>query len=352
MTTENTELMLILKEQNVAADNAQALIKAFGAPFTEAGKILSTYKEIAVTDRSQTDAMKEARSMRLALARIRYGVENKRKELKEDALRSSRAIDGVARYIRENIQPAEDYLALQERFIEIEDEKAAATKKAERVAMLAPLVADISYYNYEAMTDEQFSELIIDRTAVRDAAERAKELAETERLAQIEADAKEAQRVLDENAELKKQAEQREIANAKRDAAERAERAKADKLRAAERAKADKLLAAERAKAEAERQKREAVELAQRTKDAEAQRIADQKAVTEAKAQAEADELERKAILAPDKDKLLTFAKALAMIRDDKLPAVKSNAAQEVVNYIDGELTKLQATINAKAAKL
>ena len=61
------ELQKIVDQSNIAGDNGKALIEAFGAPFEEAGQILSNYQDIVVTDESQTDVMKLARENRLTL---------------------------------------------------------------------------------------------------------------------------------------------------------------------------------------------------------------------------------------------------------------------------------------------
>ena len=357
------ELVATFKKLGITDDEASSLMTTFGVPLTEAGVILDTYKNIQVTDESQVKEMAEAKEKRLILKKIRNGVENTRKALKEDHLRKGNAIQAVANYIKDEIEPAEAYLELQEKFAEIKRAERDAKIRAERIEKLMKYTDNISLYNLDNLEDETF-ELLLNKLKKEYDDKIAAEKAETERLDKIEKERiAEQKRVIAENAKLRKEAEEKEVAlaierkveadrQAKIDAARQkeleAERAKVE----VERAKADKLLAAERAKAEAERQKREAVELAQRTKDAEAQRIADQKAVTEAKAQAEADELERKAILAPDKDKLLNFANALETIRREKLPAVKTKQAQDVVNLIDEMLIKMQNIIEKKAKEL
>ena len=144
---QSKELELIIKEQNVPAENAKALLAAFGAPFIEAGDILRTYKDIKVTGEDQLEEMQKARDARLTLKRIRTGVEAKRKELKEEALKTGKVIDGVARYIKENIQPAEEYLELQEKYAELKAAEAAAKVREARIAKLHEYNADPAAYN-------------------------------------------------------------------------------------------------------------------------------------------------------------------------------------------------------------
>jgi len=71
-----------------------------------------------------------------------------------------------------------------------------------------------------------------------------------------------------------------------------------------------------------------------------------------ARAKAKADEAERQALLAPDKDKLITFSNALEIVRKQKLPAVKTKQAQDVVNLIDRMLIGMQMIILAKSKEL
>lgn len=328
---EQNQLQVILDEQNVAKDNAQALIKAFGAPFDEAGAILAEYESIVVTDEDQFDLMAEARSKRLALKNIRVGVENKRKELKEDSLRTGRAIDSVAKFIKDAIEPAEKHLELQEKYGEIKLAERKAKIKAERIEKLMKYTNDISVYNLDDMTDEAFETLLSQLKAAADAeAERiAKE--EADRAAAEKAKAEDDERIRQENARLKREADEREASLEKEREAERKKQAAID-------AENEKKLEAERKKADEEREKREALEAEQR---AEKDRIA--------KEQAEADESKRKALLAPDKDKLLAFADQIDAIQP---PNVSNRDAGKVLDETKDFLERISKNLRKKAKEL
>lgn len=214
---KNNELQAILTEQNVAKENAGQLLAAFGAPFEEAGKILSEYKTIVVTEEDQTDLMADARSKRLALKNIRVDVEKKRKELKENSLRTGRAIDSVAKFVKETIEPAEKYLELQEKFVEIRQSERAAKLKAERVEQLAKYMSDpAGYYNLDNMTDEQFIDALQSAKSVSDAKEAELKRIEEEHIAEEKAKAEEYERVRAENERIKKDTEEREALHKKR----------------------------------------------------------------------------------------------------------------------------------------
>lgn len=349
---EANKLQVILNEQDVAKENAKQLLDAFGAPFEEAGKILAEYRTIVVTEEDQLDIMANARSKRLALKDIRVDVEKKRKELKEGSLRIGRAIDSVAKFVKEIIEPAEKYLEEQEKFAEIKQAERAARIKAERVEKLMQYTNDLSMYNLDGMGEEQFESLLNTLKSQHDArlaAEKAAaEVAEQERQAEI----KRQKDIEAENVRLKIEAEKREKQLEEERRAEalhqrdlEVQREKERKAEAAKQAKVDaekeKELAAERAKVEEERKKREEVERSQREKE-----------VAEARNKAAAEQAERDALLAPDRDKLLSFSNALEVIRREKLPAVKTKQAQDVINLIDEMLVKMQDIIVKKSKEI
>lgn len=321
-----SELEVILKEQNVAKANAEALIEAFGAPFTEAGEILKSYKEIVVTDKKQLREMSAAREKRLILKKIRVGVENKRKELKEDALRTGKAIDGVAKYIKETILPAEEYLELQENFAKLQAEKEAQELLQTRMNKIDKY-SESAYYNLAELSDEQFETLLAEVKKKHEDDIKAEKEAEAKRLADIEAEKQRQIEIEKENARLKKEAELAEIEREKERAAER------------------KVQEAKDAEIEAERKKRQEIEKAEA--DRKAKEYEEQRLAKEAE-----DKKLREELLAPDKDKLIQFSRALDMIRTEKLPAVKSNQAQELVNYTRDELKRLAEYLTNKAGEL
>lgn len=318
------DLQTILVDQNIARENAKNLIEAFGAPFEEAGKILTDYKEIIVTEEDQFDLMNTARNKRLALKNVRIEVEKKRKELKEDSLKVGRAVDSVARFVRETIEPAEKYLEQQEKFAELRQAERATALKAKRVEQLMQYTKDLSVYNLDHMTEEQFNTLVNTLKAQQGAniAEQKRILDEAE--AKSKAEREDQERIRIENAKLKKEADEREAKALEERRKAEAEAAKAQETHEAEQRAAQ-------AKLDEERKKREAVEAEQR---AALQKIETERQV--------AEESKRQALLAPDKDKLLTLAISLETI---ELPALASKDAQAVLNQVEGLLSKVSTYI-------
>lgn len=427
----NNQLQVILKEQHVPKAQADALIEAFGGPFNEVGEILADYQTIKVTDVNDTATMTKARVKRLALKKARTTVEGKRKELKENIVKQGRAIDSVARFVKEVIAPAEEYLQLQEDYAKLEAKRVAEAKRADRIARLSKYPVDPDFYNLDAITDEAFDDIIAKLEADRLAAIEHQKNVEAQQKAEADARAAAQKRRERDNARLRAvsalgfylndvgqllrqggydtghefdsllelddkafdakvdefiKASDKQFADEAE--ARRAEQAKIEEAAKRQTARLNEITgygarydaehdryvlgeiwvtinqvetksdedwativalfsktAAEIDQAERERKEAEAA------KDAELKAARDKKArEDEAKAKAEADE--RVALLAPDKTKLTTLADGLEMVRSSKLPALKTKQAQDIVNEIDADLTRLIANIRAKADRL
>ena len=231
MTTDSQVLNIRdgLVKSGLEITDAEQLIKAYGAPFTEVGEILATYKDIVVTDVSQKEEMQKARKMRLALRGQRVKIKKTHDFLKADVLKQSKAIDFVNRETAKIIGEAEKYLEDQEKFAENLLKIQQEEKRAERRAKLMMYTDDISLYEptLTSLSDEKFEQLLAQlKQANEDAkaaaeAEEAKRKAEAERAAKAEAEA-EAARLRAE-----KEAEERAKAEAEAKAAEEARKAAA-----------------------------------------------------------------------------------------------------------------------------
>ncbi|OLT47746.1 hypothetical protein BJF87_21260 [Gordonia sp. CNJ-863] len=296
--------------------DAQALLVEYGAPFTEAGEILTTFETIQVKDEDDKATMKLARAHRLKLRQVRIGVENKRKELKADIVKRGNAIDGVARFVKEVITPAEEYLQAQEDFAKIKEAEHKVARLAHRIEALSPLTNNTSVYDLDAMSDDDFESLITRLKQERDDSLAAEEKAKAEAAARAEAERLERERIRAENEALRKQAE-----------VERLERAELERQ--------------SRERINAERAKREELERAER----------ERREAEEAERRAEW-ERQRRERLAPDRDKLLSFSRALEVIRTEKLPEVASEEARGVIDKIDRDLVAMQNMITERASKL
>jgi hypothetical protein len=283
-------LAVIVKESGLEATKAKYILDKFQNYFEIASEWEKKAKTLVVTKESQVAEMQMARTGRLFLREKRIAIENARKELKEQALREGKAIDGIANVLKALIVPIEEYLERQEKFIELQQEKKNETLR-------------IAEENAEKIEAE------------REAKEKAKKLTiENERLRK---EAQEREKLLQaEREERKKQEEVKR--KAEKEAREKEEKAEAE--RKAERKKQEereKKLREEKEKAEEElRFKKEAEERAKREEEEriEALRSAD------------------------DKTKLLNLAKN---IKDIKLPEVKSKKAKLLLGKVENSLKQV-----------
>lgn len=325
------QLVVVAKESGLEESKVNGLLSMFGDDFTKATKALEWSKTLVVTEESQTDLMKKAREARLKLKDIRVNVEHTRKELKEQSLREGKAIDGMANIIKAMIVPAEEHLEKQEKFAENLAKERKARISAERLNKLLEYTDVPSMYSYEDMEQSVFDTLVKDLKTAKEARIAAEKKVEADRIAAEKAAAEEQERIRKENAKLKAEAEAREAALAKERAAAEAERKKLEEKAAKERAEVEAKLAKER-------EAREAAEKAEANrKAAEAQKIAT------------AEEEKRKALLAPDKEKLLSFADVIDKL---ELPNVSNRDAGKVLDETKDFLARISKNLRTKAGEL
>lgn len=222
----NNQLAVIVKDSGLEQTKSQYILDKFTNYFEIASDWEKKAKEIVVKDENDKAEMQMARVGRLFLRDKRIAIEKARVELKEQALREGKAIDGIANILKALIIPVEEYLEKQEKFVEIKEKAEAEAKRLAEEKRL-----------------------------------------EEERIAQEEAQRKEQERIRLENVKLRQEAEEREKAMAqeraeaekKRLALEesaRKEREESERLARIEKEKAEKVLAQERAKLETERQEK------------------------------------------------------------------------------------------------
>lgn len=335
-------LAVVVSETGLQGPNAESLLLAFRPFFGKAQALVEAAAAINVTDATQVTEMKNARASRLALRAVRVEVEAARKTMKEDSLRTGRAIDGMANVLKFLIEPAENRLEEMEKFAERKEAERKAALKSGREDLLRPFGIDTSAYMLGEMKQETFAELLNATRVAHEAKVAAAQKAEVERIAAEAARTAEEKRVRDENERLRQEAVAAEAARKaereKLEAEARKEREKAEAERraaeakaAAERAAADKKLAEERAA----REKLERDAAAARAKEEAAR-----------KAQIAA---EKKAARAPDKDKFLAVA---AAVRGITIPAVSSLEAVAVRETIVQKTEAFAAWIETQANAL
>ncbi len=369
---EKSPLKLVIKENNLELDSAKLLVSSFEPLLQEAKKWAERVANINVTDASQTREMKLARETRLALRRIRIDTEDKRKSLKENSLRYSRALDGAANIIKFLVVPLEEKLEAQEKFVELQEKKRKDELKQTRLMLLAPFGTDTSFYSLDEMPETVFQQLLTGEQASAEKKKAEAQRIENERIEseRQKALAIEATRV--ENEKLKAEAQRREVAaRLEREMAQEALKAAqetAKKEKELAESKAATALAEERKKAQeaaqrlAELQKKEKEETAKQLQAAEAARKkaeADAKALADAAKKKEDDakasalrekelqeEAIRKAAAAPDKQKLLRLANQIRSLELDSISSTTLTAE------IQSQVEKFALWIEKKANSL
>lgn len=389
MSTTPNPIVTLIDNSQLEVATADALKLAFAGAYDQAKEWDEKAKTIIVTDASQLKEMKLAKESRLALRKVRTGVEDKRKELKADALNYGRTVDAIANELKGLIEPIEAHLLEQEEFAKRIEAKRIEEMKQARIEELTGWGVDTQYLDLGGMPEAVFTKMLTDAKAAHEARIEAQRKAEeeaarleSERIARekAEADARELQRL--ENERLKREAEERQAQIEKERQEMQAKLAEERRLAelalkaAEEKAEYERQVAAQRiheehAKAKAERDALEAKATAEQAKrDAEAaaererlekemlaERDAREKAETaarikaaeEAAAKKAEEAAAKKAAKAPDKTKLAAFA---ATIRGLAIPVLTTEEGKAFQTLLEDQTEKFALWVESQAAKL
>lgn len=296
-----TDLTKVATENNLPANNADALQAAFMPFFERAAEWRDKASTIKVTSLAQTKEMGIAREARLALKDIRVQTEKARVKMKEDSLRTGKAIDGMANVIKFLIVPIEEYLQDQEDYGKRLQEKQQAEARdlrqceAGKYLEFFPQTLDLG-----TISDEEFARLLHYARTQWDARESENARLENERIAKEKKEAEEREAMRLENEKLRAEAAKVEAQRQKeREAAAKAQR------------EAEEVLAKQRAEMERLRDESLAKEAAERKRIVEENRAAMERDNAERELGEKKEAAEKAALEAPDKEKLNTYAKEL-----------------------------------------
>lgn len=259
-------------------------------------------RSIVVTEETQTQLMQQAHDLRMKLRTERVRIEKIKDEIKRPYLRKTQLIDGINRAINRMFKAEEEYLQQQEDFAKIkQQQRIAAIAETRRERLLAfNFTGEIS--GLGSISDANFDLILAGAKA-------SFELHQAD-LARQEQEEKER---LEREAKLREENERFRL-----------EKEEADRK-------------AREAEAEIKKQKEE-VEKKERDRiaaeEAEAKRIAEEAT---------------KAALAPDREKLLVFADAIAAV---PLPVVVSDEARKAIEQFKSEREGLVNNIKATAENL
>jgi hypothetical protein len=216
VTTENNNPILLAVSTMSLEDETKRMFVETFTPFLEKARFWAEKsREIKVEREDQKDLMREAGVARKALKAIRVEVEKTRKRIKEDSVRRGKAIDFVASVVTAAIEPTEDYLEQQEKFVEIQARLRVEQLHRERVIALQPFgYIESTAENLGILTQDQFDAMLsgyeIRQIRAREEAEQAQR-EQQEREAAAEA---ERLRLEEENRKLREAAAEQERINA------------------------------------------------------------------------------------------------------------------------------------------
>ena len=125
-------LQEVIDNTGLEESRALTIMDKFSGAIALADTWSEKAKTIKVTSDDQVDQMALAKVGRIELKTIRVKVEKSRKAMKEQPLREGQAIDTIARFLKELIEPVEKYLSDQENFV-VNKRKAEA--EAHRIAV-------------------------------------------------------------------------------------------------------------------------------------------------------------------------------------------------------------------------
>lgn len=347
------ELARVAQQVGLAESDFEILKAAFSPYFENAEKALSKAGAIEVTDATQVTEIRLARALRLELRTIRTSAENTRKQLKENSLRTGKAIDGMCNVIKFMVEPVEQKLLDMELFAVRKEAERKAGIKSDREDQIRHLGIDPAMYQVGEINESAFLQLIKYLQAAKAAREAAAAKAEADRIEAARIKAEEDRRIREENTRLKVEAEAREkAANSERDklaAQARAAAEKARKERESIELKAKKEREAIEAKADTERKEADAALLKERkAREAIEAEVKAKREVEARKAAVEA-KAKKMAALAPDKDKLMVLAD---VVRRIKIPTVESDEAESAIHDIKKSIASLVKQIEQYAGEL
>ena len=237
----DNKLAVIVRESGLEATKAQILLTKFQNSFALAAEWEAKAKMLVVTNDDQIADMKIARIGRLALRAERITIENTRKDLKAEALREGKAIDGIANVLKALIVPIEEYLDKQEKFIELKAEAEAEAKRLEEEKK----AEEDRIAKEKAEAEEQERIRKENKQLLIDAEKNRKEAEEKDKAMQVEREETEArEEQIKEKAKAAQEKLKRE--SEKKLAVEKAKREKAEEKARKEKEKAQAIAEADR----------------------------------------------------------------------------------------------------------
>lgn len=154
-------LVVLLTENKISEEIAVNLAPAFLELFDQATEWNKKAVEY-INDKniSAEEKAKECRKARLALVKVRTGIDKKRKELNEDDQERITSRNKAGKILTELTTPTEALLLEQEEALEREEQRKRDLIRDARKEKLSPYNVDTTYFDLVNMPDETFEALL------------------------------------------------------------------------------------------------------------------------------------------------------------------------------------------------
>ena len=149
----------LIRNYNIGDDYKLSIANNYADIIQQINDILPVASALVVTSEEETDLMNEAKNIRLALRDLRIRADKQRKDDKREFLEINNAIQYIYNRIEEVSKKAEEHLANQEKFVEIQQENIRKKREADRKFTLAPYATLVNIDNVllGSMSDEDFA---------------------------------------------------------------------------------------------------------------------------------------------------------------------------------------------------
>lgn len=193
MKTKNELTIIQAEEFGIEVVKAKTIEQSFLPKKTEIDAYTEQYSEIIKLELNP-DTFKKARELRLKLVKVRTGIAEVHKSEKAFFLASGKYVDALKNKLTTPIEQMEEKLREIEDTEKRLEQERKEKLRLERIALLEPYGADVSFLPLAEMTEEQFQgQLGLAKAAYEQRLE--SERLEQERLAKEEEERKEAERL-------------------------------------------------------------------------------------------------------------------------------------------------------------
>ena len=369
--SKTAELVIVEpKEFNLEAEKSVKITESFLPKLKEKESYIADYEEI-VNSEISPEICNRANDLRKKLVKVRTGIAQVHKTEKAFFYQAGKYVDAIKNKLTLPVEQMEEKLKeIQEYYDNIEREKIAKLVEArnKEVEGLSEYIP--SNIDFATISEEDFKKVVKGAKMQKDAADREAKEAEEKRLEaerieklfndrcrillSIEGAYHSEDRILLNNKSDEKMSnvatyeEIKNLSDEKFNGFVQEFKVTQEDNRAYDKKQAE-LIAQREAEAKKEREAREKAEAdlkARQEAEAKAKRDAEAKAKADAEAKAEA---ERKAKAAPDKEKLLNFAR---MIEAIELPELSTKEAKKILSDTNESMLELMKQLKVKASKL